>query len=116
VSASVFGSTNCLGPMSSSRESLPEGGSEPMRDVEKEGGEPERIRSRTAGGIISRLAVRDGEVYERNSEKHPKWYQRLLDAGVEENGIKPVPLEQRTITQYSNLFTVFFSGLLCLLP
>ncbi|KAK3688586.1 permease for cytosine/purines, uracil, thiamine, allantoin-domain-containing protein [Podospora appendiculata] len=44
------------------------------------------------------------------------WYQRLLDAGVEENGIRPVPVEQRTKTRYSNLFTVFFTGLLCLLP
>jgi hypothetical protein len=104
--------------MSSSRESLPEGGMDSaLRDVEKDGGEPTRIRSsRTQGGLTSRLAVRDGEVYQRHSENNPRWYQRLLDAGVEENGIKPVPLEERTITQYSNLFTVFFSGLLCLLP
>ncbi|KAK0636958.1 permease for cytosine/purines, uracil, thiamine, allantoin-domain-containing protein [Bombardia bombarda] len=46
----------------------------------------------------------------------PDWYQRLLDAGIEENGIKPVPVGQRTSTQYSNLFTVFFTCLLCLLP
>ena len=65
---------------------------------------------------MSKLAVKDGEVYQVVSEKNPRWYQRLLDAGVEENGIKPVPVEQRTSTQYSNLFTVFFTCLLCLLP
>ncbi|ORY63174.1 permease for cytosine/purines, uracil, thiamine, allantoin-domain-containing protein [Pseudomassariella vexata] len=45
-----------------------------------------------------------------------EWYQRLLDAGMEENGIKPVPIEKRTNTRYNNLFTVFFTGLLCILP
>jgi len=66
--------------------------------------------------LVSKLIVKDGEVYEVHSEKHPHWYQKLLDAGIEENGIKPVPLEQRTNTQYSNLFTVFFTCLLNLLP
>lgn len=76
------------------------------------------VRSKAFFGsdIISRLSVKDGEVYEVHPERHPKWYQRLLDAGVEENGIKPVPVEQRTVTQYSNLFTVFFASLLNLLP
>ncbi|KAF4345329.1 Purine-cytosine permease FCY22 [Fusarium beomiforme] len=45
-----------------------------------------------------------------------KWFRRMLDAGVEENGILPVPPEQRTQTQPSNLFTVFFTCLLCILP
>jgi hypothetical protein len=45
-----------------------------------------------------------------------KWYKLLLQAGVEENGIRPVPPEERTETQYSNLFTVFFTCLLCILP
>ncbi|KAL2128483.1 hypothetical protein VTI74DRAFT_9115 [Chaetomium olivicolor] len=66
--------------------------------------------------FFSLLRVKDGEVYEAKPETNPKWYQRLLDAGVEENGTKPVPLEQRTSTQYNNLFTVFFTCLLCLLP
>jgi hypothetical protein len=102
----------------SSRKSLPlpEGGDGQLRDVEKGGNGPPRPNSRPVGGLISRLAVSDGEVYERRPENNPRWYQRLLDAGVEENGIKPVPIEERTMTQYSNLFTVFFSGLLCLLP
>jgi hypothetical protein len=60
--------------------------------------------------------VEDGEVYKAHPDKNPRWYQRLLDAGVEENGIKPVPVEQRTSTQYNNLFTVFFTCLLGLLP
>ncbi|RBR06432.1 uncharacterized protein FIESC28_11055 [Fusarium coffeatum] len=45
-----------------------------------------------------------------------KWYKLLLEAGVEENGIRPVPPEGRTETQLSNLFTVFFTCLLCILP
>ena len=65
---------------------------------------------------ITRLTARDGEVYELRPESNPRWYQRLLDAGVEENGIKPVPLEYRTNTHYSNLFTIFFTCLLNLLP
>lgn len=66
--------------------------------------------------LLSFLALEEGEVYEVDPDKNPKWYQKLLDVGVEENGVKPVPLEQRTSTQYSNLFTVFFTCLLCLLP
>jgi len=66
--------------------------------------------------IFSLFTVQEGEIYEAHPEQHPRWYQRMLDAGVEENGIKPVPLEHRTVTQYSNLFTVFFTCLLNLLP
>jgi hypothetical protein len=67
-------------------------------------------------GIASRLHLEEGEVYHVNTENNPKWYQKLLDMGVEENGIKPVPVELRTQTQYNNIFTVFFTCLLCLLP
>ena len=85
------------------------------RDLEKQkpiaGSEKHRH-----GGIVSFLAAEAGEVYEEHPEKNPRWYQKLLDFGVEENGIKPVPLESRTNTNYSNLFTVFFTCLLCLLP
>ncbi len=66
--------------------------------------------------LFSLLAVKEGVVYESHPEKHAKWYRRLLDVGFEENGIKPVPVEKRTVTSYNNLFTVFFTGLLCLLP
>ncbi|KAI5463340.1 hypothetical protein BGZ63DRAFT_412965 [Mariannaea sp. PMI_226] len=45
-----------------------------------------------------------------------RWYRKLVSAGVEENGIMPVPIEQRTETTYNNLFTVFFTDLLCVLP
>ncbi|KAK4165860.1 hypothetical protein QBC43DRAFT_332951 [Cladorrhinum sp. PSN259] len=65
--------------------------------------------------LASLLAVKDGEVYKAR-ETNPAWYQRLLDAGFEENGIKPVPIEHRTSRKYNNLFTVFLSCLLCLLP
>ncbi|GJC94104.1 NCS1 nucleoside transporter [Colletotrichum higginsianum] len=72
--------------------------------------------SKTHGGIAQLSTVQDGEVCSKDGVRTPKWYQRLLDAGVEENGIHPVPLEARTNTNYSNLFTVFFTSLLCLLP
>ena len=45
----------------------------------------------------------------------PLWF-RILNWGVEEGGIEPVPLERRTDTRYVNLFTVWFTALLCLLP
>jgi len=67
-------------------------------------------------GLVNKLRVKDGEVYEGHTDNHPRWYKRLLDSGFEENGIKPVPLELRTSRQYNNLFTVFFTCLLCLLP
>lgn len=68
------------------------------------------------GKLVSMLKVDDGEVYESHPEKHPRWYQRILDVGVEENGIKPVPLEKRTDGRFYNLFTVMFTALMCLLP
>ena len=45
----------------------------------------------------------------------PLWF-RILNWGVEEGGIEPVPLEKRTDTRFVNLFTVWFTALLCLLP
>lgn len=68
------------------------------------------------GRLVSMLKVDDGEVYEDHPEKHPRWYQRILDFGIEENGIKPVPLEKRTDKRYHSLFTVIFTALMCLLP
>ncbi|KAK1759371.1 purine-cytosine permease fcyB [Echria macrotheca] len=102
----------------------PRSGAESPEDIEKQqqsGAAEISTRGRKekysfGADLLSRLAVKDGEVYEIHPEKHPRWYQRLLDAGVEENGIKPVPLEHRTNTNYSNLFTVFFTCLLNLLP
>jgi hypothetical protein len=92
---------------------IPDNKSDVSRDLERQ---TQRDRPSLRSGLASFLKVEDGEVYESNPEKNPTWYQRLLDAGVEENGIKPVPLEQRTSTRYSNLFTVFFTCLMCLLP
>lgn len=68
------------------------------------------------GRFASMLKVEDGEVYKPNPETNPAWYQRILDVGVEENGIKPVPLEKRTDRNFWNLFTVMFTALMCLLP
>ncbi|KAK4107037.1 hypothetical protein N656DRAFT_793453 [Canariomyces notabilis] len=78
---------------------IPDNKSDVSRDLERQ---TQRDRPSLRSGLASFLKVEDGE--------------RLLDAGVEENGIKPVPLEQRTSTRYSNLFTVFFTCLMCLLP
>ncbi|GJC79179.1 purine-cytosine permease fcyB [Colletotrichum liriopes] len=72
--------------------------------------------SKRHGGIAQLMTVQDGEVHHKDSSRNPRWYQRLLDAGVEENGVQPVPLKERTNTNYSNLFTLFFTSLLCLLP
>lgn len=86
-------------------------------DAEKSGNlAQERDQEKHTNGLASLLAVEDGVVYKPEAEEHTRWYRRLLDAGVEENGIKPVPAEERTNTQYNNLFTVFFTGLLCILP
>lgn len=86
-------------------------------DAEKSGNvAQERDQAEPTHGFASLLAVEDGVVYKPAAEEHTRWYRRLLDAGVEENGIKPVPAEERTNTQYNNLFTVFFTGLLCILP
>lgn len=86
-------------------------------DVEKSSShEQERYQNKHTTGLASLLAVEDGVVYKPEAAEHTRWYRKLLDAGVEENGIKPVPVEKRTNTQYNNLFTVFFTGLLCILP
>ncbi|KAK1988533.1 NCS1 nucleoside transporter [Colletotrichum cereale] len=78
--------------------------------------ESQSTASKSHGGVIQMVAVEDAEIDHKESNRKPKWYQCLLDAGVEENGVLPVPLEKRTNTNYSNLFTVFFTSLLCLLP
>lgn len=67
-------------------------------------------------GLGHILSVKDGEVYNPDKEQKAKWYQKLVDAGFEDNGIKPVPVGARTNTQYSNLFTIFFTSMLSLLP
>ena len=86
-------------------------------DVEKHGAEEHHGHQyQRHGKLVSMLKVDDGEVYESHPEKHPRWYQRILDVGVEENGIKPVPLEKRTEKRTYNLFTVMFTALMCLLP
>jgi hypothetical protein len=88
----------------------------PIPDVEKHTEATRSQYNSHPSWLLSLLRVDDGEVYESNPEKHPRLYQRFLDTGAEENGIKPVPLFKRTNRQYSNLFTMFFTCLLCLLP
>lgn len=43
-------------------------------------------------------------------------WRKILGWGVEENGIIPVPIEKRTDKRIFNLFTVWLTALLCLLP
>lgn len=109
--------------MASAHSSYLEGGDSSPRhlpprrdDVEKQKPQHVSPERRSRFGFLDNLRVQQGEVYEIDAEKYPRWYQRLLDAGAEENGIRPVPLAQRTNRQYSNMFTMFFTGLLCLLP
>lgn len=85
-------------------------------DVEKHGAVEGHGQYQRHGKLVSMLKVDDGEVYESHPEKNPKWYQRILDVGVEENGIKPVLVEKRTDRRFYNLFTVMFTALMCLLP
>ncbi|KAF4964865.1 hypothetical protein FSARC_7256 [Fusarium sarcochroum] len=54
--------------------------------------------------------------FAKRGNRLSKLHKLLVDAGVEENGIRPVAPEERTQTQHSNLFTVFFTCLLCILP
>lgn len=85
-------------------------------DVEKHDPVEQHGQYQRHGKLVSMLKVDDGEVYESHPEKNPRWYQRILDVGVEENGIKPVPVEKRTDKRFYNLFTVMFTALMCLLP
>lgn len=91
--------------------------SSPRHDVEAGRGDGDAPASQHhGGGFASFLSVEEGVVWKPEAEQNPKWYQRLLDAGVEDNGIKPVPVERRTDTRYYNLYTVFATALLCVLP
>jgi hypothetical protein len=76
-------------------------------------------RQAEAGGylrFLTGLAVPEGEVYDKNEATNSRWYKWLLRAGVEGNGIKPVPRDLRTEGSTNKLFTVFFTCLLCILP
>ncbi|KAL1839046.1 hypothetical protein VTJ49DRAFT_6133 [Mycothermus thermophilus] len=94
----------------------PKGG--PRVSESQESPQPQQPQAKPSGWkkFLASLTPEEGEVYRAERAGKPKWYRRLLDAGFEENGIKPVPIEERTSTQYSNLFTVFFTCLCCLLP
>lgn len=66
--------------------------------------------SRDTGDGNSKMSGKQGPM------TNSRWYLKLLDSGFEENGIRPVPPEERTQTEYNELFTVFFTCLLCVLP
>lgn len=42
--------------------------------------------------------------------------QALLGSGLELRGVSPVPLEERTVTRYSNVFSIWFCISVSLLP
>ena len=76
-------------------------------------------RQTEAGGylpFLTGLLVPEGEVYDKDEGANSRWYRWLLEAGVEGNGIKPVPPDLRTESGTNKLFTVFFTCLLCILP
>ena len=83
------------------------------RDLERNQGE---AISTTGEALVTTFAANNNEECEKHESTHSKWYRKLIDAGVEENGIRPVPLDERNQTQYNELFTVFFTCLLCVLP
>lgn len=61
------------------------------------------------------MEVESGEEESMDGKEKPLWF-RVLNWGVEEGGIAPIPASKRTDTRYVNLFTVWFTALLCLLP
>jgi len=44
------------------------------------------------------------------------WLSKLYDGGVEVHGGGPIPRHEQTDTRYFNVFTVYFTGMLSLLP
>ena len=84
----------------------------PSADLERGQG----LENSTTNPIFTtRIAANDDE-NRLKPARVPRWYTKLVEAGVEENGVRPVPPKQREQTQYNNLFTVFFACLLCVLP
>ena len=61
------------------------------------------------------LELKSGKEEGVEDKSKPLWF-RILNWGVEAGGIAPVPIEKRTDTRHVNLFTVWFTALLCLLP
>jgi hypothetical protein len=64
---------------------------------------------------VEKRAVNKWEELSFEAKPKPLWF-RVLNWGVEEGGIAPIPVEKRTDTRYINLFSVWFTALLCLLP
>lgn len=53
---------------------------------------------------------------EKGSIRSHDWKQRLLTWGVEIRGITPVPVEERTDTRFVNIFSLWFTMSVTLLP
>ncbi|KAL0472296.1 hypothetical protein QR685DRAFT_231759 [Neurospora intermedia] len=89
-----------------------------FQDIERTAGEEDDGKDKDQAETSARFGslcwpnfsstMKEGDADDNRSKKgNPTWYQKLIDAGIEENGIQPVPLQGRTSTQYNQLFTVF---------
>ncbi|KAJ7634710.1 permease for cytosine/purines, uracil, thiamine, allantoin-domain-containing protein [Roridomyces roridus] len=58
----------------------------------------------------------DEKAHQDSAFVSPAWHRRLLTWGVEERGIRPVTLEERTDPQYSKIFFIWFTASTNLLP
>ncbi|KAJ7090589.1 permease for cytosine/purines, uracil, thiamine, allantoin-domain-containing protein [Mycena crocata] len=66
----------------------------------------------TKDGAVDIHEIEKSDPYRRT----PRWQHRLLKWGVEERGIRPVSLQERTDPQYSKIFFIWFSASFNLLP
>ena len=66
-------------------------------------------------GTSSSTPIESSSFDEALKPKSALW-RKILGWGVEENGIIPVPVAKRTDKRVFNLFTIWFTALLCLLP
>ncbi len=48
--------------------------------------------------------------------RKPSWWKKLIALGVEERGITPVPVEERTDGRFINVFSLWFTLSITTLP
>jgi hypothetical protein len=58
----------------------------------------------------------DHTVAEVNPPRHGLFYRLLVTAHVEQRGVQPVPLEERTNTRFFNVFAIWFCMNINLIP
>lgn len=52
----------------------------------------------------------------RSFDGKPAWWKKILSLGVEERGIQPVPVEERTDDRFVNVFSIWFTMSINCLP